>query len=453
MATHLRSRLVELDAQIIEQKRVLHQLQQTRLGVEQELHATATFPVLTLPPEITAEIFTSCLAVFDALCFPADEDKTHAPIVLAGVCRAWRDTAFATPVLWSKLKVDLATMTDELALGSDLVEGIIDRLLTRAGNHPLSLEFNLWDWIFPVDRLREIIHRWSHRVEDICLIISGRDTRHLGLDSMAFPLLHSADLQFYDPELDSIPITVFSNAPRLHHLACEIPSNFMLPWSQLTKFEGPICDLRWFTQAPNLTEATCKFEAHGDDFQIITHRSLRSLTIVEGSDDVLPYLILPALHCLDACNHTDSLASFLKRSSLPLISLSVRRTESLFDDLHQCMPLVAGTLESLQFRGDCPDNLPNFLNTSIPDSLPNIRSLTFERSKGSSVHTLVCFLYARSDKLRTVRVLWPHRTGPFLDCMIWAGPPGSNYLDTISDHFSRLGQTGMEIFSEIDDQP
>ncbi|KAJ6515489.1 hypothetical protein C8R45DRAFT_788752, partial [Mycena sanguinolenta] len=91
-------RLVELDAQIIEQRRVLCELQETRTNVESELHATATFPVLTIPTELTAEIFLRCFQLLQPLRIP--DFETSTPIVLSGVCRAWRDIALATPPNW-----------------------------------------------------------------------------------------------------------------------------------------------------------------------------------------------------------------------------------------------------------------------------------------------------------------------------------------------------------------
>ncbi|KAJ6561438.1 hypothetical protein DFH09DRAFT_864274, partial [Mycena vulgaris] len=67
-------------------------------------------PVLTLPSEITAEIFLQCLPDTDVLgedpvCEMAEELESNAPVLLMGVCRAWRDIALATPMLWSTLHV------------------------------------------------------------------------------------------------------------------------------------------------------------------------------------------------------------------------------------------------------------------------------------------------------------------------------------------------------------
>ncbi|KAF8213946.1 hypothetical protein K438DRAFT_1564130, partial [Mycena galopus ATCC 62051] len=98
MSARLRKRLAELDAQICEQRRALDELEQTRSDVECELHATARFPVLTLPIEITTEIFLSCIVVFGPFSIP--HYSTPLPILLTRVCRGWRDVAIITPMLW-----------------------------------------------------------------------------------------------------------------------------------------------------------------------------------------------------------------------------------------------------------------------------------------------------------------------------------------------------------------
>jgi hypothetical protein len=136
------------------------------------------------------------------------------------------------------------------------------------------------------------------------------------------------------------------------------PTTSTLAWLQLTKFEGEISDLALFSVAPNLAELICTFEDDGSFPTIVTHRCLRTLKIDQDSGDIVQYLSLPALQYLDAIYMAsyDSLESFLRRSSPPLITLFVHgdaerfgndedESES-FDLLLKCMPLVASTLEN-----------------------------------------------------------------------------------------------------------
>ncbi|KAJ7621749.1 hypothetical protein DFH06DRAFT_948572, partial [Mycena polygramma] len=92
-------RLAELDAQI-------PVLEAERRKIQRQLR-TLKFPVLTLPVEVTSEIFICCLP--PAFSKDTGFDIEHgwmrpllvgAPLVFLHVCRAWRDVAIGTPRLW-----------------------------------------------------------------------------------------------------------------------------------------------------------------------------------------------------------------------------------------------------------------------------------------------------------------------------------------------------------------
>ncbi|KAF8213977.1 hypothetical protein K438DRAFT_2148861, partial [Mycena galopus ATCC 62051] len=113
-------------------------------------------------------------------------------MVLSAVCREWRDIALTTPLLWSKLELRFDEIGTSFDAESGFLEGTINRWLTRAGNCPLSLDFDLSGLggePFPLGRLREILHRWAHRVQYLWLDIGAADIRPLRLDSAPFPLL------------------------------------------------------------------------------------------------------------------------------------------------------------------------------------------------------------------------------------------------------------------------
>ncbi|KAJ7367176.1 hypothetical protein DFH08DRAFT_729665 [Mycena albidolilacea] len=422
---------------------VLQDLKQTRS--ERELHATA-YPVLTLPIEITTEIFLRCFLVFDPLCIP--QCTSSAAIILTGVCRAWRDIALATPILWSRLEVFFDLIATRVASEPFLVESFIDRWLSRAGNCPLSLCLLSFEYeLSTLDRLRDIIYRWSHRVQHLDLQIGCPNIRLLGLDSTRFPLLESATLHFLheaDPSL-SHPVVIFSNAPRFHQLHLQTvltPSTFMLPWLHLTKFEGIITSLELFTIAPSLTEVTVSFSPRGVLPMEVIHGGIKSLT--GTGNDLIRYLTLPALRSLNIYGTTSygSLESFLARSSPPLVSLSVRKntTETCLGTFEKCMSLVAGTLESLKLQQVSTRGVLSALYAA-----PNLRTLDFDDVYHQPcLFALVDFLYARSDTMRTVQIGWASET--FLDRLTMAGPPGpESDSESIRDRLSRLARTGMDI--------
>ncbi|KAF7352423.1 F-box domain-containing protein [Mycena venus] len=383
MFAHLRKRLAELDAQIVEQRRALAELEQTRSDVERELHATA-YPVLTLPVEITTEIFLQCHLVLGRLCFPNDYEGRNSTD-LASVCSAWREIALATPILWSELVLRFHRMPSGLAPPQrpGLMEGCIDRRLTRARGCPLTLHIECRGTEgFPLSRLRDIIHRWSHRLQYLHLDIGGRDMSQLELDSVSFPLLHGVTLDCaYNPHLHRSR-RLFADAPRFHDLCLlskteiYIPLEFSLPWLQLTKFEGALHDLSLFTLAPNLCEAISLFDPVGHS-TVITHPNLRSLTTrADSRTDILKYLTLPGLQHLivSYLPIRDSLVDFLSRSSPPLISLSVgEKYGTHFNNWARSLP---STLESLEIRD--AGSADGLVDPSILDALPNLRTLIFQ---------------------------------------------------------------------------
>ncbi|KAJ6610367.1 hypothetical protein B0H10DRAFT_413319 [Mycena sp. CBHHK59/15] len=80
----LRERLAKLDAAIIQQQQVLDKLETDRRSVQLQLQSVV-YPVLTLPHEITPEIFMYCL--------PELASTLRAPLLLLRVCRAWNSVA------------------------------------------------------------------------------------------------------------------------------------------------------------------------------------------------------------------------------------------------------------------------------------------------------------------------------------------------------------------------
>ncbi|KAJ6605306.1 hypothetical protein DFH09DRAFT_886391, partial [Mycena vulgaris] len=56
--------------------------------------------VLTLPPEITSEIFIHSV---ESNRWEDRTEATSTPLLLLQICRLWRATALSTPALWTNL--------------------------------------------------------------------------------------------------------------------------------------------------------------------------------------------------------------------------------------------------------------------------------------------------------------------------------------------------------------
>ncbi|KAJ7044862.1 hypothetical protein C8F04DRAFT_1069818 [Mycena alexandri] len=468
---HLRRRLVELDAQILEQKRVLLDLRRTRIALEREINETAMYPILTLPVEITTEIFHQ-LPLKIGLGFYMY--RNTAPVSLTAVCRSWRAIALGTPELWSTLKITFDHLPSTVTATPGLVEFFIDQWFSRAGACPLSLTLSLPlsedadDDSFPLSRMRDVVHRYSHRLRYLELNLgdNGDDLGELELHASSFPLLQAASFRCDESGTET---QVFGDAPQLRSLHIGgygvIPASFHLPWQQLTTFEGSIDNLDLFIVAPNLIDVKCDWTGDDSNPRIITHSCITSFAVADTiSDEILQYLTLPSLKHLDLSKSDtyDFLESFIERSSPPLISLQVWAADPAFTQWHKALVHVAATLENIEISYASQEVMASTLSlwerpwASSPwrtlSALSNLKTLHFSHVPDPmSQDQLVHFLYSRSDKLRSFQLVWD--ANPFFNQQIQAGAPGApNTVDTIAGHFSRLRTAGMDIYVGTEDK-
>ncbi|KAJ6536780.1 hypothetical protein DFH09DRAFT_93389 [Mycena vulgaris] len=489
----LRKRLAELDAQIVEQKLVLDELERKRTATVGELYATAAYPVLTLPVEITADIFIRCLPDPPPFPCPFDEDsismghelRTTAPLILLGVCRVWRDIALDTPTLWSTLNIRFDAFTNSVASEPGLIESFIDLWLGRAGNRPLSISLSATRELTQDEDQDEdrqwsdlacaVVQRYSQRVRHLKLQMTEPDIIKLGLHSATFPLLHSAMLWCVDSEGQAAVgtgVNVFANAPRLRTLVMHSDNTetlpldiFTPPWSQLTKFNGIIKNLDLFTLASNLTEAKCFLTAPEVSLTaVITHSRLQSLTIegfpgYHSATVFLQHLTLPALRSLNiAALENDenppslALEPFLQRSRPPLMSLSFSVSEFTFDNWAKCLACVTDTLENLEIRS-LPDEVLFNIFRSL--DLPNLRTLSLLGLGGNRIDfdDLLQFLSnGGTPHLSSLRLVWQY--SPFLDREMSRYDVSSrtSKFASVSDHLADLARGGMKIHFGTDEK-
>ncbi|KAK7062103.1 hypothetical protein R3P38DRAFT_2833437 [Favolaschia claudopus] len=457
MTSGLRKLLADLDARIVQQRRILLELEQNRSNLLLELHNIATFDVLTLPVEITTEIFLWCHQISDPSVIPSDSNRS-APLVLAAVCRAWRAIALTTPELWASLKVTFDKLRIvESGSGFGPVYNFVELWLSRAKDWPLSLSLSALirftsSNLAAARHLRCILDRWSPQIASLELFINNCDIRSLGLDEATLPVLERAvliDEGGPTDYLDGGPIGFFHNAPLLHNVRLQLGSqtSYELPWTQLTSFEGEMADLEILILLPNLIELKCRFLPDEEDFDIQEHACLRSLTLDDHCPvDILQYLTLPALEFLDLSSAVvesySSLPSFFARSSPPLQSLHLGGRSECLAYWHAFMPRVTHTLtDVVVHRGD--GIVEFFLKSSLLIPYPNIRSLIFQYPGQCSAPTLMEFVHEVSGQLQTLKFIW--FAPPLLQHAIYSGPTGSKIVDSVAGHLRRLSQTGMEV--------
>ncbi|KAJ6512560.1 hypothetical protein C8R45DRAFT_812130 [Mycena sanguinolenta] len=95
-----RVRLLDLAARIIDLERALSALRAEQAQVQERLDAYK-YPALTLPNELTSEIFIHFLPLYPV---PPPLIGLASPTALTRICRKWREIALDTPALWRAIE-------------------------------------------------------------------------------------------------------------------------------------------------------------------------------------------------------------------------------------------------------------------------------------------------------------------------------------------------------------
>lgn len=97
----LRTALAEIDAELAALRARVGELAAARNPIVDALKVTV-YPILTIPVEITVEIFLQCV---DWAEISGEGLDLCAPILLASVCRQWRTIALNLQPIWSRLRI------------------------------------------------------------------------------------------------------------------------------------------------------------------------------------------------------------------------------------------------------------------------------------------------------------------------------------------------------------
>ncbi|KAJ7644493.1 hypothetical protein FB45DRAFT_824676, partial [Roridomyces roridus] len=238
--TKWRSRVQEIDQKILFHEEQIALLRSERKSVARDLDAIV-YPVLTLPNEITSEIFVHYV----------ESHPNRSPLHLTWVCRSWRAVAISTCRLWTQC-IDLYAAS------------ALPIWLSRAGSLPLNLEFHLrldlardgWR----IDSLYETVSRFSSQFESLTV----SSFRPIQLPPVPFPRLRklfiSDGIWGWEDEIAHYD-GPYLNAPSLREVVlkgeCVKMLQTALPKTQLTKLslEADLADcLAILAHTPNLQE-------------------------------------------------------------------------------------------------------------------------------------------------------------------------------------------------------
>ncbi|KAJ6477833.1 hypothetical protein C8R47DRAFT_1051438 [Mycena vitilis] len=268
---------------------------QERITAARLLLGEIVYPVLTLPPEITSEIFVQAVNPLP------NASSRSAPLLFLRICRLWRAIALSTPCLWARL--NLGFCRDEPASSVQALGNFAESWLSRPCDLPISLGFEYLGSVNE-DLVTPLLRAHASRLHHVHIRMSSDALS--GLQRIGkLPALRSLSFVTYieNPALFQ-QVQTFCDAPRLREVAlgCGITlQKLLLPWRQITTFSGErftvtechrvLCDL------PLLTKCTFTWlvAQRNEDPVIISHPVLKELTLEGDYAGLLRVLDLPTL--------------------------------------------------------------------------------------------------------------------------------------------------------------
>ncbi|KAJ7784120.1 hypothetical protein B0H16DRAFT_1708861 [Mycena metata] len=264
-------------------------------------------PILSLPPEITSEIFIWCLPDSEYHLDLTLKRPFRAPIILLHICRTWRFIAIATPRLWTNLCLNLSKLPRSfLELGTN--QKFLSDWLARSGACPITLELSGLNAEPDQLLIPTALNSLASHIQVLDLYV---DPRYYKDHTPDFSILQKLSLSFSGVDVNEAEINAenliqtFIAAPQLRdiYLGDAAPSLFAIRWEQLTVFgcEG-LSSAECLTvlgSAPSLIECTFHEPYLAPNTPTVCHVGLKSLGNFEEGNILFPFLTLPALETLE----------------------------------------------------------------------------------------------------------------------------------------------------------
>ncbi|KAK7055847.1 F-box domain-containing protein, partial [Favolaschia claudopus] len=290
------------------------------------------YPVLTLPNEITTEIFLQFLPTYP-LC--SEMTGFYSPTLLTHICSQWRDIALSIPQLWRAIYLPRSHVG---------IDHLLDAWLTRSGCCPLSLdvvlpfeEYMTAPWSSALSNLISQRTRWEHLTVTVGDSDPGSFTYHSLLDG-SMPILCHLRLDF----LDIMTVLKVKSAPLLRsailsHDAC---TGVELPWQQLTSLSMYWCFLDEISTILQRTPSLvyCKLFISNQDLDNDALPEIRlphldslvvDIDIGVADNRIIRSLVTPALRHLEVSerslgeNRLQTLSFFISNSTCTLDRLCI----------------------------------------------------------------------------------------------------------------------------------
>ncbi|KAJ7093275.1 hypothetical protein B0H15DRAFT_905141 [Mycena belliarum] len=378
-AAQLRAHLTDIERDMADvEGRTAEEMARLRNKKEATLQSLAAivYPVLTLPPEVIAEIF---------LHYVHGRPSGHPPR-LTRICSSWRAIAISAPGLWNRFVGGSATWDAQKLLRR------FQMWLPRAGGLPLIdvavtlPSFGRQD--AALSSLAQYSSRWS------TLELRSSQPIYFPADSLLAPLSSlktlKLDVQWPAGSASAPCMTAFLDAPMLRDVCLRsgLPlTRVLLPWTQLTAIElwGQSVDegLAILAQTSSLERLSCALHTWPTNAPAqppVTLPYLRLLMVLcDGDLTPLGRLTLPALEHLEVYEISQAASilmnAFFERSQCSLRFLTLIQTS--FTDAYECFWSLPSIIElNLQFCQWSRKDLNDFFEwISTNETLPGLETL------------------------------------------------------------------------------
>ncbi|KAJ6494156.1 hypothetical protein DFH09DRAFT_1172994 [Mycena vulgaris] len=387
-------------------------------------------PVLLLPPEITSLIFGLCLPSG-----PRWPSPHEAPLLLAQICRQWRDICVRTPGLWESISFDENGSVQ-----------LLKECLSRAGNRPLTLSLEAEGGI-RAGELMEAIIPHCLQWKDVHLVLPMSAYVQLSSYSGPFPMLRRLDFvattDWDEPELILIRDAPFLRDARVTKLPYH---TIELPLEQLTtlhfnSFSKPAQAMAALQRCPHLLDLAFSFPPVHHLTPPVQLRSLQSLAI--SSVSALQYLTVPRLERL--------FIAYIGNTEANITALKVLRSQASCDlqflgvGLHDIPPalfrrflLAANSIVHLKLLFTSPVGFRHHIEVlADPNVLPRLKHLEISDSEGEDHYGPLL------DTLRKRAVLESFRLS--LNKKMLGSTQSRIPPDTVMTQFRALAEAGLKL--------
>jgi len=115
------------------------------------------------PPEIASRVFIQYAPTSDFF----SENSKNCPLYLGAVCQKWRQLAWATPQLWSSLRIGRRSDWYAFRRNSEDLPQLVTEWLERSSSLPLAIDFHMSLFGNPGDKVySEVIDILNNLLDD-----------------------------------------------------------------------------------------------------------------------------------------------------------------------------------------------------------------------------------------------------------------------------------------------